>query len=528
MTDYYRIVPWFSTKEWLKVYNSLYCTTSDNDYPNALKWLLIWKARCPSLPSGIESTLSLLDVYVQDTNAVDKTDDQLIRLAYSSAIMRFVNHMFDSDAAKGKSLYRIAETRGVPDWIVDLRHETAHSNNLPSLELLREATSICLQWLHDNYWLLHKEILKDYVVNKNELLTTVLEENISSLISVWTMLSFLLHTNSEVKSLANIPLDLQKSLFNDIQDLFGSAINLSNLKMPVRTLISQLDTFSGKMINNINKDHLIRLLVDEESLVLSTKVYKAMSTKKKGLDAVYVKCFEVFLQFLTSHDLLEEFTLEVIRITEKFKTNRAQSKLAAKWVSQILKALRNTQMFLEQAAKKNVDVQNKTKKELLSLFHHWFPNAKSCPLFLDLKKPVPLSFTDINIIQPIITNYNPNLTLFIADLLHLVRPKLPNPIKNRICKLALLIASPQGFNAKSDKIYTPEDFNVQLEDMKLDNIASNKSVDAIIPHTSDHEVECKEFNIWKKASRNHEWSSCPIGLLPWQMEENLSNDMDID
>lgn len=350
MTDYYRIVPWFNTKEWLEVYNSLYSKTSDNDFQNALKWLLIWKARCPSLPSGIESTLSLLDVYVQDMNAINKTDDQLMRLAYSSAIMRFVNHMFDSDAAKGKSLYRIAQTRGVPDWIVDLRHDTAHSNNLPSLELLREATSTCLEWLHDNYWLLHKEILNDCVVNKNAMLTIVVEENVSSLISVWTMLSFLVHTNSEVKCLANIPLDLQQSLFNDIQDLFGNAINLSNLKLPVRTLISQLDTYSAKMLKNVSKDQLMKVLVDEESLFLSTKVYNAMSNKKKGLDAVYVKCFEVFLQFLTSHDLLEEFTLEIIRITEQFELNRGRSKLAAKWVSQILKALRNTQMFLERAA----------------------------------------------------------------------------------------------------------------------------------------------------------------------------------
>lgn len=353
MTEYYRIVPWFSTKEWFEVYHNLYSKNSKlNNQHNALKCLLIWKARCPLLPSGIESTLSLLDVYTQDRKVVDSsTDDHLLRLAYSSAIMRFVNHMFDSESIKGKSLYNIAQNLGVPDWIIDLRHDTAHSNNLPSLELLREATSICLEWLHNNYWLLHKETLKDCVVNRSEMLRIRIEESGPTLINLWIMISFLAHPNCIVKNLATIPQDLQQSIISNIHALFGNAINLSHLEtISVQTLIVQIKMHSEKIISNIKKDQLIKMLLDDESLFLSTDVYKAMNNKKKGLASLYVKCFEIFLQFLSSYDLLQEFTLEVIKLTEPNKIDNERCKLAAKWVSQILKSLRNTQMFLERIA----------------------------------------------------------------------------------------------------------------------------------------------------------------------------------
>ena len=45
----------------------------------------------------------------------------------------------------------IAEEIGIPDWLVDLRHDATHSS-LPSLEILEDGCTIALRWLQSHYW----------------------------------------------------------------------------------------------------------------------------------------------------------------------------------------------------------------------------------------------------------------------------------------------------------------------------------------------------------------------------------------
>lgn len=40
---------------------------------------------------------------------------------------------------------------GLPDWLVDVRHEATHSA-LPSLDVLRAACNVALAWLRTQYW----------------------------------------------------------------------------------------------------------------------------------------------------------------------------------------------------------------------------------------------------------------------------------------------------------------------------------------------------------------------------------------
>lgn len=54
-----------------------------------------------------------------------------------------------------RSLYTMANRHNIPDWIINLRHETAHGNMLPSLCLLRSAALIILKWLGVSiYWII--------------------------------------------------------------------------------------------------------------------------------------------------------------------------------------------------------------------------------------------------------------------------------------------------------------------------------------------------------------------------------------
>lgn len=350
MTEYYHVVPWYNSAEWNSVYQQLYSDSSNKEY--VLKQLLIWKARCPSLPSGIESTLTLLQVYVQDhhTSSKDISTDEILRLAYSSAIMRFVNHMLDTETAKESSLYRAAKNLGVPDWIIDLRHDTAHSNNLPSLQLLRDATLIGLNWLKTNYWEKHQPYVQDYISGQKE--ENVNEENkITALMSFCTSLSFCAHPKCNITNLSSIPNpSMRDSIINDAKDLLGDKIDMLNLNtVSVKAIINILNEQSKKLLKTNNTIYYInKALLDEDSLFLSFKLLKFMDKKgfqKQKLSGSYVRCFEVLLTYLHTNELLLDFILALIKITqtEQEKTHRAL--LAAVWLSEILSALKRCRDF---------------------------------------------------------------------------------------------------------------------------------------------------------------------------------------
>lgn len=358
MSEYYNIVPWFDSKEWLDVYEKIYISKNKIEAHNLL---LIWKARCPSLPSGIESTLTLLEVLIQDENNVTSLTtmrgDHLLRLAYSSAIMRFVNHMLDTETAKGSSLYQAARSLGVPDWIIDLRHNTAHSNNLSSIELLREASHIGLDWLERSYWLKHKECIADYKSGQKDLDTSD-NNKIAAFMNFCVSLSFCVHSRCKIKNLADIPdPSMRESIVNDARDVFGDIIDFSNLKtISISSLVNILTNNQCKKLFK-GKDavvHANKALLGEDSLFLSLDVLKHFSGDffhKRKLSSQYVQCYEVLLTCLHTHDILLDFIVELIQITNKVEYGDQKCLLAALWVSEILLALAKSKQFIARLKK---------------------------------------------------------------------------------------------------------------------------------------------------------------------------------
>lgn len=348
MSAFFRVVPWYNSDEWQQVYEEL--SDSSSNKTNALNILLVWKARCPSLPSGIESTLSLLQVHVEDTkHNANVTNDQLLRLAYSSAIMRFVNHMLDTETIKGSSLYQAAKNLGVPDWIVDLRHDTAHSNNLPLITLLREACTISLQWLLHNYWDKYKPNIQDCVSIKKDANVDV--NKISILINLCASLSICAHPNCKIQNLAEIPnTEMSESIINDIEDLFGNHVDLTNIKtMSILSLINILNLESKNLLKIPDvSTHVNEAVLGEDSLFMSRELLYFFSANefkhKNRLNNSYVQCFEALLKFLHKNDLLLKFILDLVKVTQNCEEH-FKARLAALWLSEILLALKRCYEF---------------------------------------------------------------------------------------------------------------------------------------------------------------------------------------
>ncbi|KAE9395918.1 Las1-domain-containing protein [Gymnopus androsaceus JB14] len=147
-----RRVPWASITELDQVCAAIFADENDSESKTfAINRLAAWKA-ITSLPHAIESTLSILVVINQDN--CSNTSSLVLRQSYAAAVIRLVNGLVDplQFGVYARSIAAIAAQLGLPPWLVELRHAATHED-LPSLEVLREAARQSMSWLLHNYWL---------------------------------------------------------------------------------------------------------------------------------------------------------------------------------------------------------------------------------------------------------------------------------------------------------------------------------------------------------------------------------------
>ncbi|KAG5653504.1 hypothetical protein H0H81_012714 [Sphagnurus paluster] len=149
-----RRVPWTSISELEQVCSWIYAEENDIDGKIlAVNRISAWRA-ITHLPHALESTLSILVAIVQDNLQPASSSQLALRQSYSTAIIRLVNGLVDplQLGAYARSISSIAQQLGLPSWLVELRHAATHED-LPSLDLLREAARVSMVWLLNNYFL---------------------------------------------------------------------------------------------------------------------------------------------------------------------------------------------------------------------------------------------------------------------------------------------------------------------------------------------------------------------------------------
>ncbi|KAK2186828.1 hypothetical protein NP493_187g00012 [Ridgeia piscesae] len=155
--------------EWSNVYQELF-----NEDPqcqkHALNRIAIWRCRVTMrlvfdlsnsvpqrLATAIDCTSQLVCAQLQETRARSEgalqSRDQELCMGYAMVLVRFVNLLTEKRQTKFYPLpvHAIAEELGLPQWLVELRHDITHST-FPSLSVLRQATHQALQWLKQEYW----------------------------------------------------------------------------------------------------------------------------------------------------------------------------------------------------------------------------------------------------------------------------------------------------------------------------------------------------------------------------------------
>ncbi|KAG1749642.1 Las1-like-domain-containing protein [Suillus paluster] len=150
-----RRVPWVNISELDQLCSWIFMDEGDLEAKQvAINRLSAWRA-VTTLPHALESTLSILTARLIDSSETPQHSSRLsIRQNYATAIIRMVNGLVDplQAGAYARSIASIAAQLGLPSWLVELRHAATHED-LPSLEVLREAARESLTWLLHNYFL---------------------------------------------------------------------------------------------------------------------------------------------------------------------------------------------------------------------------------------------------------------------------------------------------------------------------------------------------------------------------------------
>lgn len=112
------------------------------------------------IPHGLESTAQLIAIIRSDARNGEsgtfndsKADTYSLQMAYSMAIVRFVNGLLDpfQQGAYALPLHLLAKEIQLPSFFVELRHMSTHEQ-LPGLEILRLGARRAVEWLKVNYW----------------------------------------------------------------------------------------------------------------------------------------------------------------------------------------------------------------------------------------------------------------------------------------------------------------------------------------------------------------------------------------
>lgn len=152
----FKLVPWMSWDEWKLVRASLFSSSLDS-VASALQRISTWRSR-GCIPVAVDVTASIVEIQQKDPffrNDLDESashSEEMLAMLYCMAIVRLVNGVVEKTRKKNQiSIGEAADAIDIPRMLIDIRHEGSH-RDLPSLQLVRLASTKALDWLVSYYW----------------------------------------------------------------------------------------------------------------------------------------------------------------------------------------------------------------------------------------------------------------------------------------------------------------------------------------------------------------------------------------
>ncbi|XP_012528859.2 uncharacterized protein LOC105832452 [Monomorium pharaonis] len=555
-------VPWLSPVEWHNVYRQIYSNDPDEQV-KAYETLLAWKARMPKLPVGVDCTLSILQVCLRDREWTSKIDsgelpmycENDLSLMYSTTIMRFLNHFCNIGHTKQTSMFKIANQLKIPEWIVELRHKTAHGHELPSIGVLRIAINILLHWLHDEYWAPEAHAMeKCYMKEAEEEESEV--QNFTDVIELWSAVSLYVDAGYNLVSdlpeiqLREILQELRTHMLmqckskisdndeNEYISVYKKTIKIDkeyNLQTAQALLLSKISLDMNESLSTVyeKSDAICNALFSNKVFLPNLDIMRvfrqnekrSINLKRKILPFKMLRFWKDIIFLLHEREMLETLLFKLLSIVDQEREDKEKRNLAALWISSIfysfvqLDIVQSTSHTMEyELQKDNIKLDTKTLSNLLKeRIHSKHPYLKNI-LWLDISSTIPDFLLDINFLSRLLLNVNEFSARLVEPILKLFTPRIDVQTKRHLLNLLEIYTfqkdNSEDNNIDSDKIFSIEDFDpsptvnkVQIHKIKLQKKTAHLLADQIIRNSH-----------WKPAHGNYQWIECPIGLLPWQID----------
>ncbi|XP_077281818.1 uncharacterized protein LOC143908220 [Temnothorax americanus] len=557
-------VPWLSPAEWHDVYRQIY-SNDPVEQAKAYEALLAWKARMPKLPVGVDCTLSILQVCLRDREWTSKIDsgelpmyrENDLSLMYSTTIMRFLNHFSNIGHTKQTSMFKIASQLKIPEWIVKLRHETAHGYELPSIGVLRIAINILLHWLHDEYWAPEARTMEKCYATKTDASEEEEEseaQDFTDVIELWTAVGLYVNAGYNVVSdlpeiqLREILQDLRtymltryrnKTSNNDENEYISvckRTIKIDkeyNLRTAQALLLSKvsvdLNESSGTMREK--SDAICNALCKNEAFlpnfdivrIFQREEKKNTNLKRRILPPAILRFWKDIIFLLHEKEMLETLLFKLLNIVDQERENKERRNLAALWISStfysfvqldIVQDISRTVEYDVRKADGKLDAKTLSQrlKERVHSKHPYLRNV----LWLDISSTIPHFLLDIKFLSRLLLNVNDVSARLIEPILKLLTSKIGARTKRHLLNLLEIYTfqkyDGEDSNTDVDKIFSVQDLNpneVQIDKIKR---ATKKKT---APLLADQIIRNSH---WKSAHDTYQWIECPIGLLPWQVD----------
>ncbi|KAH8740056.1 hypothetical protein FG386_000883 [Cryptosporidium ryanae] len=335
-----KAVPWYDSREFFEVFSWLSNSELGSKYM-ALNRLRVWEERNHGItkqcPISVISTIHILYVMLQDNiwdwnlisdrfnelslNCGENTLDSFsklnksievlegfgkelhtyilindkilsLRKQYSLAIIRVVNLFADQCQSKtyARSISTIASEIGIPQILVEIRHQSTHGSELPSIEVCRIGAISTLFYLFFNYWKKQHKILLNSIISSNRKIII----HIRRLILIISNLRFssCVHENKseELNNIEYINFDLINEI-DRFSELFHNALTRTSLEFistNIRIRNKVLNYFKElNLTGNSNEkkiaDEMLNILTDfkgsKNNTFIKTKILKKFTLK---------------------------------------------------------------------------------------------------------------------------------------------------------------------------------------------------------------------------------------------------------
>ncbi|XP_013381304.1 ribosomal biogenesis protein LAS1L-like isoform X1 [Lingula anatina] len=221
-----RVVGWLNRSEWERVYHGLY-SNEVRKQQQAIQRVAVWKNRMlHRLPVAVECTAALVEACLDHKAAVQKgphlPNHTKFQHNFAMALIRFVNLMTENNQNKqyAQPVHILAEELAIPQWLVELRHESSHTS-MPSLNLLKSGAKLALNWLKREYW--EPQNLQDSSDSEDDTCDPIIEDKFKDLVYAFQQEQFKLLSEFKQPSKAD-----KKELQSILDDLEKTALGQRN------------------------------------------------------------------------------------------------------------------------------------------------------------------------------------------------------------------------------------------------------------------------------------------------------------